>query len=69
MNTSLDTRDPIERTGEACILAAKSAIERAKRYKTHLVVWKDGDVHHIPYEELDSIELNVTKTDSPPTSA
>jgi hypothetical protein len=58
MSTSLARTDLTDSADEAFVQASRSAIERAKRHKTHLVVWKDGDVYEIPYEELDSISLN-----------
>jgi hypothetical protein len=38
--------------------AARSVIDQAKRFKTSVVVWKNGAVCEIPYEQLDSITLD-----------
>lgn len=62
--TSLELAELTAKADAAFRLAAVKVIDRAKRFRTSIVVWKDNDVHEIPYEQLDSIDLGRTPESS-----
>ncbi|RIK82571.1 MAG: hypothetical protein DCC68_06060 [Planctomycetota bacterium] len=57
IDTQIELAELTAKADAAFRLAGEKVIDRAKRYKTSVVVWKDNDVHEIPYEQLDSIDL------------